>query len=81
MSVALPPPVVAPEPSSVFGVVNRCFQIMQRRTEAHWRAHSDVVLTPDVRGVNWDDFTQVERLIAAGMEAAEKALPAIWGLV
>ncbi|MBS1825884.1 MAG: patatin-like phospholipase family protein [Acidobacteria bacterium] len=81
VSVALPPPPVSPDPSSVFSVVNRCFQIMQRRTEAHWRAHSDVVLTPDVRGVCWDDFSQVSRLIEAGMEAAERALPAIRGML
>ncbi|MFN7934664.1 MAG: patatin-like phospholipase family protein [Bryobacteraceae bacterium] len=81
VSVALPPPLVSPDPSSVFSVVNRCFQIMQRRTEAHWRAHSDVVLTPDVRGVGWDDFSQVSRLIEAGMEAAERALPAIRGML
>ncbi len=81
VSVALPPPRVSADPSSVFSVVNRCFQIMQRRTEAHWRAHSDIVLTPDVNGVTWDDFSQVSRLIEAGMEAAEKALPAIRALL
>jgi len=81
VSVALPPPLVSAEPSSVFSVVNRCFQIMQRRTEAYWRAYSDVVVTPDVRGVGWDDFGQVSRLIEAGMEAAEKALPAIRGVM
>lgn len=77
VSVALPPPQFAAEPSSVFAVVNRCFQIMQRRTESHWRSHSDIVLTPNVNGVRWDDFSQVSRLIDAGIEAAEKALPAI----
>ncbi|MBL8178184.1 MAG: patatin-like phospholipase family protein [Bryobacterales bacterium] len=81
VSVALPPPLVSPDPSSVFSVVNRCFQIMQRRTEAYWRAHSDLVLTPDVHGVSWDDFGQVTRLIEAGIQAAEKALPNIWALL
>jgi NTE family protein len=81
VSVALPPPLIAAHPSSVFAVVNRCFQIMQRRTEDHWRSQSDVVITPDVNGVTWDDFSQTDRLIEAGMEAAEKALPAIRALI
>ena len=61
----------------MFAVVNRCFQIMQRRTESHWRAGSNIILAPNVSGVAWDDFSQVDRLIEAGMIAAEKALPAI----
>lgn len=74
ISVALPPPVVSSEPGSMFAVVNRCFQIMQRRSEQHWRRHSDVVITPDVCAVAWDDFTSVERLIAAGEAAAESVV-------
>jgi len=75
VSVALPPPPVATDPGSMFAVVNRCFQIMQRRTENDWRQHSNLVIAPDVCGVGWDDFTQVDRLIEAGMQATERALP------
>lgn len=77
ISVALPPPAISQDPGSMFAVVNRCFQIMQRRTEAHWRNGSNIILTPEVSGVAWDDFSQVDRLVEAGMMAAEKALPAI----
>lgn len=77
VSVALPPPMVSNEPGSMFGVVNRCFQIMQRRTEHHWRGHSDIVITPDVSHVAWDDFSGADGMIAAGEAAAERALPAI----
>lgn len=77
VSVALPPPESILQPTSVFGVVNRCFQIMQRRTERYWREHSDVIIAPQVCGVSWDDFSQVNRLIEAGMAAAELALPQI----
>jgi NTE family protein len=77
ISVALPPPQISAEPTSVFAVVNRCFQIMQRRTEQSWRRYSDLVITPQVSGVAWDDFSQVDKLIAAGVQAAEAALPAI----
>jgi NTE family protein len=75
VSVALAHAPVSAEPSSMFSVVNRCFQIMQRRTEQHWREHSDVVIAPEVSAVTWDDFTSVEKLIAAGEKAAESALP------
>jgi NTE family protein len=75
VSVALPPPPIAQDPGSMFAVVNRCFQIMQQRTETDWRQYSDLVITPDVSGVGWDDFTQVDRLLEAGMKAAERMLP------
>jgi NTE family protein len=75
VSVALPPPPVATDPGSMFAVVNRCFQIMQKRTENDWRQYSDFVIAPDVCSVGWDDFTQVDRLIDAGMQAAERVLP------
>ena len=75
LSVALPPPPVCADPSSMFAVVNRCFQIMQRRTEQHWREASDWVITPDVSGVCWDDFSQVERLVNEGIKATEAMLP------
>lgn len=75
VSVALAHAPVSHEPTSMFSVVNRCFQIMQRRTEQHWRAHSDLVIVPEVSAVTWDDFTSFDRLIAAGEKAAEQALP------
>ncbi|MCZ2151054.1 MAG: patatin-like phospholipase family protein [Bryobacterales bacterium] len=80
VSVVLPAPPVTADPGSMFGVVNRCFQIMQQRTEQFWRFQSDVVIAPRVQDVAWDDFTQAGRMIEAGMEAAEAALPRIRAL-
>ena len=40
----------------MFQVVNRCFQIMQTRTEDSWRRESDLVITPDVSRIEWDGF-------------------------
>lgn len=76
IAVTLPPPALPPMPGSVFNVVGRCFQILQRRTEASWRSASDLVISPTVT-VAWDDFSQVGQSIAAGERAAEAALPAI----
>jgi NTE family protein len=77
VSVALPMqgPVVSPQ--NMLQVVNRCFQILQSRNEESWRKQSDVVITPDVRGVKWDGFENGTDMIAAGERAAEAALPHI----
>ena len=56
-------------PTNVFQVVNRCFQIMQARTEERWRRESDLVLVPDVRRVEWDGFGSGAAMVKAGEEA------------
>jgi NTE family protein len=75
ISVHLPMQGPAVAPQNVFQVVNRCFQIMQTRTEGVWRKHSDVVIAPDVRGLAWDAFGCAEELILCGEAAATQALP------
>ncbi|MEO7651973.1 MAG: patatin-like phospholipase family protein, partial [Bryobacteraceae bacterium] len=78
LAVHLPVPAgMEIEPSNAFQVVNRCFQIMQGRTEHSWRQYSDLVLQPDVRGVGWDGFQSAAQLMEAGERAAELALPKI----
>src|SRR5438309_3381571 len=64
-------------PTNIFQVVNRCFQIMQTHTEESWRDESDLVISPDVRGMAWDAFGCGPDLIRAGEEAAEAAIPTI----
>jgi NTE family protein len=67
----------APGLNNMFEVINRCFQIMQTRTEQEWRQYSDLVLVPDVGGMEWDAFGSAERLIQAGEIAALEAVPKI----
>jgi NTE family protein len=64
-------------PSNVFQVVNRCFQIMQTRTEDSWRRHSDLVIAPDVRAIEWDGFACGPQMLKAGEAAALSAVPQI----
>jgi NTE family protein len=66
-----------PLPRNVFQVVNRCFQILQRRTEESWRKESDLVIVLDVGAVEWDGFHSAPDLVRAGEAAALAALPAI----
>ena len=77
VSVVLPAPEVAPDPANMLAVVNRCFQILQRHAEPEWRSVSDIVLAPDVESHSWDGFRGATKLVQAGEQAAEAALPAI----
>ncbi|HJT88383.1 MAG TPA: patatin-like phospholipase family protein [Bryobacteraceae bacterium] len=77
LSVHLPANGAAPLPTNMFQVVNRCFQIMQARTEETWRKDSDLVICPDVSHVQWDGFASGPALLQAGEAAALAALPAI----
>ena len=77
ISVHLPAQGPGVQPRNMFQVVNRCFQIMQTRTEDSWRAYSDLVISPDVSGVVWDGFSSGTELVKAGEAAALAALPKI----
>jgi NTE family protein len=77
ISVHLPMQGAAAMPTNMFHVINRCFQILHSRTEITWRQHSDLVIQPDVRGMEWDAFESATQLIKAGEEAATQALPQI----
>jgi NTE family protein len=77
ISLHLPMQGAAAMPTNMFHVVNRCFQILHSRTENSWRQHSDLVIEPDVCGMEWDAFDSAQQLIQAGAEAARLALPRI----
>ena len=77
ISVHLPVQAADKIPTNVFQVVNRCFQIMQSRTEESWRRDSDLVVTPDVTRIDWDGFGCGPEMLKAGEAAAVAALPAI----
>jgi NTE family protein len=77
ISVWLPPPPCRRPPANVFQVVRRCFQIMQGRTESGWREESDLVITPDLKAVDWNGFDAGPELLSAGEEAASAAMPSI----
>lgn len=77
IGVHLPVRGPSAHPRNMFQVVNRCFQIMQSRSEDGWRKETNLVIAPDVRGVDWDAFGLGPRLLAAGEAAALEALPVI----
>ena len=77
ISVAVPAPPLCRPPADVFQVVRRCFQIMQRHSESAWRNASDLVLTPDLKSIEWNGFDAGKELVNAGEAAALAALPVI----
>jgi NTE family protein len=76
ISVHLPASASRP-PADVFQVIRRCFQIMQGRSQNGWRDASDLVITPDLLGIDWDGFESGPALVKAGEAAALAALPTI----
>jgi NTE family protein len=77
ISVSVPAPPLCRPPADVFQVVRRCFQIMQRHSESAWRSASDLVLTPDLKSIEWNGFDAGRELVNAGEAAALAALPVI----
>jgi NTE family protein len=77
ISVSVPPPTCVRPPSDVLQIVRRCFQIMQRHSEGVWRDASDLILTPDLKSIDWNGFQAGPEMVKAGEAAATEALPAI----
>jgi NTE family protein len=77
ISVSLPPPPCLRPPADVFQVVRRCFQIMQRHGESAWRNASDLVIAPDLDGIEWNAFAAGPEIVHAGEAAALASLPVI----
>jgi NTE family protein len=77
ISVSVPPPTCVRPPSDILQIVRRCFQIMQRHSEGVWRDASDLILTPELKSIDWNGFDAGPELVKAGEAAALEALPAI----
>jgi NTE family protein len=77
IAVSIPNAKEVVDPTSMFSVVDRCFQVMSERLQVEWRKHSHVVIEPDVADIGWDSFVSAQRLVEMGEKAALAALPAI----
>jgi NTE family protein len=64
-------------PTSVVGVLLQSIIVVQRTAVVHQRQAADVVISPSVGHIRWDEMTRADELIAAGAEAARAALPNI----
>lgn len=68
-------------PRTAVDIISRSFNIIQGHSEIAWRQQADVVIEPDVTSFAWDDFSKTPELVAAGEEAAKKAIPEILALL
>jgi len=68
-------------PRTAVDIISRSFNIIQGHSEVSWRQQADVVIEPNVTSFAWDDFTKTPELVAAGEEAAKKAIPEILALL
>lgn len=64
-------------PASLFQVVVRAISAAQKHQTAYWESFADLVLTPDVQSIDWDEFDRVEEAIAAGAMVTRQAVPRI----
>lgn len=63
--------------SNLFDVILQSVNIMFNDNVAFRKKDADVLITPAVGNVGMLDFTQKKRLMQAGMEATQKAMPEI----
>jgi NTE family protein len=49
----------------------------KRLLEPSWRKEADVLIEPDLRHIEWNDFSLVEEAFSAGAEAMRRALPSL----
>lgn len=68
-------------PASVVGVLLQSILLVQKTAAAHQRHSADIVISPRVGHIRWDEMTRADELIAAGEEAARAVLPAVKELV
>ncbi len=72
---------MAGNPSNIFQVVSRAVTAAQKHQTQVWEKEADLVIRPDVQSLAWDDFSRADEAIAAGVDAAERALPRIYEVV
>jgi len=81
ISVHLEPGLLDSRPRNTIEVISRSFSIVQTCSVQPWRAATDILISPDVHHVLWDEFAKTQQLIVAGQDAAHAALPRIKALL
>lgn len=68
-------------PRSAFGVLLQSVMVVQRAAAAHQHNSADIVITPRVGHIRWDEMARAAEIIRAGEQAARDALPQIVDLL
>ena len=64
-------------PRHIFDVIGQCFAIAQDRNTHAWKQAADIVVEPDVKGFEYDDFSHSPDLVRAGEMVMRAALPEV----
>jgi len=68
-------------PTNIFQLVTRAVSAAQKHQEAIWKSHAAVLIEPQLTMFGWDDFGRAEEAMAAGVTAAERAMPRLCELL
>jgi NTE family protein len=62
-------------PTNMFQVLCRSINAAQKHRNPSWEKFADLVISPEVRELEWDSFDRAEQAMAAGREAMQRAVP------
>lgn len=66
---------------SVIGVVLQSMLVVQRTNSLHHQAAADMVITPKVGHIRWDELGRAKELVDAGYQAGLESIPRIRELI
>lgn len=66
---------------NIFQLMIQSIQIMGEELDRYQSMQADVVIEPDIAGINQFDFKEAHKIISSGEEAAEKAIKQIKSLL
>jgi hypothetical protein len=64
-------------PTNIFQLVSRAISAVQKHQDAIWKSYAAVLIEPQLGTFGWDEFGRAEEAMAAGVDAAEKAMPRV----
>lgn len=67
--------------SSVIGVLLQSMLVVQKTASRYQLASSDLVISPQVGHIRWDEMGRADELMEAGYEAAIESIPQIFALL
>jgi NTE family protein len=62
-------------PTNIFQLVTRAVSAAQKHQGAIWKDYAAVLIEPQLTTFGWDEFDRAEEAMAAGVTAAERAMP------
>jgi NTE family protein len=66
---------------SVFGVLLQSMMVVQKIVSRHQLEMSDLVISPKVGHIRWDQVRRADELIVAGYEAGVQSIPKVRALI